>query len=868
VFNTRPKSRYIKLLVVVFCVFLLTFLFFSKTVKADTSDIAWLWTNNIPTIFSSKPVTDMAQTYCPTIYSIVNIDGEVGSRKACVTTGGKVKFGIYHNDWSGYGAAISFPYDSKMYKIGGGCQPSTCLYIPASDTLVMKQFLINNIVQSLVIYKNFTSRLRLEMNGLSRVYALDATNPDYIFQGSDGYAWPVGGIGASANSKWLAVEFLQRGIGLLDLDTMRMKRISNMSFSYNQGTNSSVELAVSNDGEHIALMGMNAGFMVFDINSSCGDEPTDDRMITVSPVANTCPRSNISPWYFIPNFYTAYYPRFDSGGGELSFYATSYTDAPREVILRAYGYAGQRLDYLALGDSYSSGEGETDDIYYLPGTNDRFEKCHVSSRSYPFLVANLQGISSSYARSVACSGATMGDVVGTSINYSGEGERLGLKKLGLDPINIVSAQGQAEATFLPGRVYQETFVSRYKPSVVTIGIGGNDADLVGKLQICAGKDTCSLASDTKEREQVAVEIKNLFGKLVETYKQLQSDSPSSKIYAIGYPKIIDENGSCDLVTGYLFDNVEKRFMNESIIYLNQVIEAAARAAGIKYVDIQDSYGNHVLCGSESPSAMNGVRTGDDSQYGWLLNLGNESFHPNPLGHNYAALSINSAVGSLLDFNYCSNDVPACPDNSVVAPEPSSYWIPDGYHDYPTQKATDFLSDRQIAVDNQKQIILDDYSLEPNSSVSVGITSNPRLLGQFTASANGSLDIVITLPADLEYGYHTVHLYGTSYSGELIELYQIIDYKERNIKQPSDQARKEPVSNANNVNSATAKVSNDSENAAKSVNEDTNPINLSSAEKATVTTNEPTTSVNGNYDYVVVIVIILIVILTIIITKIT
>jgi lysophospholipase L1-like esterase len=461
------------------------------------------------------------------------------------------------------------------------------------------------------------------------------------------------------------------------------------------------------------------------------------------------------------------------------------------------------------------------------------------------------------------------DVVGSSSDYSGEGDRLGPKKLGLSSTDIALAQRRAEEIFLPGRVYQEMFIIRYKPKLVTIGIGGNDVDLVGKLQICAGKDTCSLASDTKKREQVAIEIKNLFGKLIKTYEKLKIDSPSSKIYAISYPKIIDENGRCDLVTGFLFDNVEKRFMNESIIYLNQVIAAAAKAVGIKYINIQDSYGGHVLCGSKSPSAMNGVRLGDDSQYGWFLSLGNESFHPNSLGHSYAALSINAAVNNLSDFDYCGNDIISCPDDSVIAPDPSSYWVPNGYHDYPTLKAIDFLSDRQIAANNQKQITLDDYSLEPNSFVNVEITSNPRLLGQFTASDSGSLDVAITLPTDLEYGYHTVHIYGTSYSGESIELYQTIVYKEQNVEQSSDQADIELVdNNIDGANLATAKVNDNSNDVTNDAKKDVEPIDLSLAGKATVITNQPTLSVGGNYDYVVVIVIILIIISTAIITKIS
>jgi hypothetical protein len=41
--------------------------------------------------------------------------------------------------------------------------------------------------------------------------------------------------------------------------------------------------------------------------------------------------------------------------------------------------------------------------------------------------------------------------------------------------------------------------------------------------------------------------------------------------------------------------------------------------------------------------------------------------------------------------------------------------------------------------------------------------------------SGGFNQEIKLPADLDYGFHTIHIVGKSYSGENIELYQSISY---------------------------------------------------------------------------------------------
>jgi len=774
----HPKLRII--LFTVICMIIPVFLIFCpNTAKAEANAATWSWATNTPEVYSSTAIIDMDPSSCQGVYQMKEIKGENGSKNVCVMAGEKVRLGTYYSGGN-LSAAVSFAYDSKMYKVWGACDRSnSCLYLPGSDTLITKQYLINGYVRSLVVYKNFVSRLKPTINGINLEYNFDATEPDYIFRSSDGYAWPVGGYGASDNGQWLAIEFRQRGIGLLNIKTLEMKRVSIMAFSYGTGYDPTSELAVSNNGEHLAVMGMNSGISIFDVDPNCGDEATDTRMTDVRFIDYPCKAAQINTADFIYRFSNAFHPRFNDDGGELNFYATSYENELREVSLRASGYGGQRLDYLALGDSFTSGEGETDDKYYLPGTNDEFEKCHVSKRSYPYLIANLSNIDMSYMESVACSGATTKDVIGDDIFYPGQGGRLGKNNLKLHDADMTLAKTQAKFSFLPGRIHQLGFVKEYQPKVITIGIGGNDVGFMEKLSACIGTDICSWASSAEDKEQTAIEIKNLYSTLVNTYQEVHNASPKAKIYAFGYPKVIAENGTCSLVLGKLLDSVERRFMNEGVMYINKIVEAAAREVGIGYVDIQDSYGDQVLCGSIKPSAMNGIRTGDDNSISnsldWAKVIGQESFHPNSLGHSFVANSIIDLVGNISSYQYCVNGATVCPSDTP-APEPSTYWIPDINHNYPTQKIANFVSDSDTPVDNRKkQIVLDDNSLAPNSSVNVEITSNPVSLGQFTANSDGALNVDIDLPVGIEEGYHTVHLYGTSYSGESIELYQVLKY---------------------------------------------------------------------------------------------
>ncbi len=826
-YNSRLKIFRLFVLVIIggFGLFII-----SPSASAKTDVASWSWTDSEPVVFSSSPINDVGSTPCKTAYQTKDIAGEFNPRKVCFQAGSKINFGETYYSWGGFMPVVSFPNDNKMYKLSGVCgEYDSCQYVSTSDTMIAKQYIVGGYTRFLVVFRNFSKRLRPFVNGITIRYDFDASNPDYVFKSDSGYTWGVNAIALSGDNKWLAIEIMQRGIGLLNLETLEMKRISTRYYSYGFGMDSIVEMAISNDGKYVVAMGQNAGITIIDTGGGCGDEATDERLYPAyrpPRIATPCKEVEIDGNTLIHppigRFSKGIHPVFNDDGGELNFYAIpSYGWTSYELTLRANGYKGQRLDYLALGDSYTSGEGETDDKYYLPGTNEEFEKCHTSTRSYPYLIAKLSNIDPEYMRSVACSGAETKDIIGDDVTYTGQEERLGKDKLKMDGSDQAFAKTDAKYNFIPGRLHQETFVDHYKPKIITIGIGGNDAGLMSKLKSCAGPSTCNWATDEKYKEQTAKEIKSVYQKLVDTYKEISNVSPKSNIYAIGYPKIIDTSGDCDKLTGYLFDETERRFINESVSYLNQVVEAAAKASGIKYIDVWDSYGDQTLCGSKSPSAMNGVRVGDDNnlvnESNWFRFIGNEGFHPNYIGHKLVADKIENTVGNLNDYQYCGVGIDLCPDDTIMAPEPSSYWIPAESHNYPTQKETSFISDSADSTNNQqKQLITDVYSFTPGSTVEAMIYSEPKSLGQFVASSDGSLDVNIDLPNDLEEGYHTIRLIGTSYSGEPVELYQVILFKkpvvvpEKQIQiQPSfaTASGKEPendIFNGNFVNESTDK----------------------------------------------------------------
>lgn len=451
----------------------------------------------------------------------------------------------------------------------------------------------------------------------------------------------------------------------------------------------------------------------------------------------------------------------------------STISARQVVAIGAQAPGDSAVVYLALGDSFTSGEGEVDDKYYIAGTNTQTAKCHSSLRSYPYLVAKTQGYLS-VARNVACSGAMIEDIHGLSA-YLGQKDRLRLAGLGWS--DIVARQQRAIISFTPGEARQIDFIYAYQPSIVSVSIGGNDVGFFDKLRSCLMPGECEWAQGDY-LTQIGREIRRLFDKLIMLFSDIRDISSRDTLYVVGYPQIINPDGVfCDPVLNNLLTVGERTLIYRGIEYINDVIDAASRWAGLPYVSIEDAFQGHRLC-DISPSAMNGLVSGDDAQIavgGITLNLGNESFHPTPTGHELIA----ARIGQSIDISSPKSGA-AGGDLSIKSPLPSAYWRDDG-RKLPALVRESIQINELIIGGNMMRIIIGPGGFLDNSIVSAFIHSDSTYLGTARAQSDGSVVIETVIPKGMSTGFHTIHVLGLTPDEEEVDYYQTVNYQDTGQK---------------------------------------------------------------------------------------
>lgn len=609
----------------------------------------------------------------------------------------------------------------------------------------------------------------------------------------------LNGLKPSKNGKWAIARVQSAAFIRINLETFTF-----MIFG-TPNSNGVGSYVISNDGQHVFAQEQSWGsytMQTYDL-STCVPPTQPKSMTAATGCGNKDMTSYFNGYDVIGNYF-----EFSTDATQLSFiYDDNGTN--KMVNLTAPGQEIEQLEYLAMGDSFSSGEGElndrssTGDSHYLEGTNiqptsllPEGEKCHVSDRSYPFILARNMGLSSTEFRSVACSGALIEDVTRTDGGYEGQNARL--KELSQPERDI--ANHNALNHFIPGRITQIQFVEEYKPKIVTISIGGNDVNFDGKIETCAGVGTCEYADDQEiARAASGFEIDSLLSELKAAYTAIHEVSFATKIYVIGYPLFVEDvSPSCD--ANVHLDSYELEFVNKSTKWMNKIIKTASEQAGVMYLDIENSMGNNVLCGSGQPKAINGLTTGGDKSLDFLAGLvacstavrndvggscdviGSESYHPNQLGHQKMANEIMGQVddlssgADLLSYNYAARSNGSCPgttqtickvSSSDQGPIPSYFnsGVPPPRNFLQKIQHGDMYSG-QVATINVDQ-------LQPGSTVLPSIHSTPIDLGTYVADSNGILQDTITIPSNAPAGYHTLHIFATSKSGEAIDIYQTV-----------------------------------------------------------------------------------------------
>lgn len=213
-------------------------------------------------------------------------------------------------------------------------------------------------------------------------------------------------------------------------------------------------------------------------------------------------------------------------------------------------HAAATNKYVALGDSYASGNGAGS---YLTGTANA--TCYRSTKSYPYLVASGSGLALNMQ---ACSGAKIADVTSMQL-----------------------------AAVTPDTGY------------VTITVGGNDIGFSNVVSTCLGTNTTACLSAVAAAV-APQKLETLRTNLAALYVSVRTKAPSARIVATSYPRLF--NGKdCSILTS--FTSAEMTQLNSGADALAATIALAASDAGVSFADVRTPFVGHAVC-SSSPWIVN------------------------------------------------------------------------------------------------------------------------------------------------------------------------------------------------------------------------------------------------------------------------
>lgn len=629
---------------------------------------------------------------------------------------------------------------------------------------------LGNGTSYLALYRNLHSNLQFELLPYPRYRVIQQAGDYFRYDDGAPVRFNYNTMTYPQNGRYFIVDTTQNGFMKVDLLNLTKRPIADSLPFFYTGNVSNSANAIDNSGRFVAIAFNSPGepngskyFKLIDTASCSGGF---NAISNVKPVYS-CSTTDMRPKLAqsIPNLHDVFNIRFVNDR-TITFTAGSGTAATGYKYAKYTMVAGNQnarlTDYLAVGDSYISGEGA---YSYRAGTDTERNGCHQSLLSYPYLLAQS---ASSFA-SVACSGAKMRNIVAT------EGERYFQLKGG-EP--TPSEQRLAIEQNIPGIVLQNNFIINDNPSAVTISIGGNDIGFGDILRKCIDptrnlKDnlithhTCYATYE--DRLEVVNTINDKMPKLRQLYRDMRnSGGETRRVYVIGYPQVAKVGGNCGLNVAMNANEVQ--FAHDLIRYLNRVIKQAADEAGVQYVDTQASFDGFRLCeGSPQSIAINGF-TVDRNSYGKLDVTA--SFHPNKTGHRLLATTIASQTEGLTK----AMPEPIAETASVVT-DPSAPILQNAPVTQRPVRKVQMMESKEVVV--EKGTPLDmvvngrEYYTKPGGVYNVVMQSTPIDLGSFTANADGDLTIAPTVPNGVEPGFHTVHVYGNDIFGGQIDLQQVV-----------------------------------------------------------------------------------------------
>jgi lysophospholipase L1-like esterase len=209
------------------------------------------------------------------------------------------------------------------------------------------------------------------------------------------------------------------------------------------------------------------------------------------------------------------------------------------VALLALAGAAYAENYVAMGDSYSAGNG-------VNSTN-LDSSCHRNTYAYPYLLAQQRGSALTF---VACSGAKTGDIVNTQ-----------------------AARATAST------------------NLVTLTIGGNDVGFTNLIIACT-----TLGCQSQINSSNSQITNQLPAKLDAAYNAIRSHAPSARVVVAGYGRPFAHR-TCLSATGISLNEEDQ--LDALTDHLDSVIQTRALAHGFAYADPNPYWSGHDVCSSSA-----------------------------------------------------------------------------------------------------------------------------------------------------------------------------------------------------------------------------------------------------------------------------
>lgn len=259
-------------------------------------------------------------------------------------------------------------------------------------------------------------------------------------------------------------------------------------------------------------------------------------------------------------------------------------------------------EYVALGDSYTAAPKLANQVEVSTPSG-----CYQSDSNYPHIVA--RAIKPSSFTDVSCSGAFVRHL--TKPQWTPEGTN--------------APQGEALSP---------------QTKIVTIGMSGNDAEILTLFFKCAGAprnptmpSNCIEMFRTGGKDGFMDAVRATRPKIEEMLTIVADKAPNARVFVVGYPQITPADGT-ECPEEMNFSGADMAYFDSALQELNLQLKDAAKQRGMTYVDTYTPSEGFNVCAPRDKRWIESVVPTDPAF----------AVHPNPVGELGMGEAVIKAIG--------------------------------------------------------------------------------------------------------------------------------------------------------------------------------------------------------------------------------